>query len=161
MDEIFVASIGRILGHEGGYVNNPADPGGETNWGIAKRSYPNVDIRSLTRDGAIDIYYRDFWPLCNMFDGPLAFQMLDAAINHGMGNASRFLQRAVGVADDGHIGPVTVTTVRAMDINDVIMLFLAERAEFYTKLTTFDKFGRGWIRRIAGNLRYAARDTQT
>lgn len=161
MDPVFSTIIDRILGHEGGYVNNPRDPGGETNWGISKRSYPNVDIRNLSRDGAVEIYYRDFWPLVGggAVAAGVAFQVLDAAINHGMGNAVRMLQRAVGVADDGNLGPVSLARVNAMSASDVIMLFLAERAEYYTKLSTFDQFGRGWIRnRIAANLRYAAKD---
>jgi lysozyme family protein len=151
--------IGRILGHEGGYSNDPKDPGGETNWGISKRSYPNVDIKNLTRDGAIAIYKRDFWAQCGQgLALGVMFQVLDASVNHGIGNAIRMLQRAVGVADDGHWGSVSITAYMAMSVSDVLMLFLAERGEFMAKLKTFDTFGRGWTRRICLNLRYAAQD---
>jgi lysozyme family protein len=156
----FEIAIERILSHEGGYVNDPADPGGETQWGISKRSYPNVDIRNLTRDQAKDIYLRDFWsPVAsNVQDGAIRFQVLDAAVNHGMGNAVRMLQRAAGVADDGHFGPASKAAVARMDPHDLHLLFMAERFEFWAKLRTFDAFGRGWTRRGAQNLRYLAAD---
>ncbi len=152
--------IDRVLQSEGGYVSDPRDPGGETNFGIAKRSYPNVDIKALTREQAVEIYRRDFWERVQGDDLPsmVAFQAFDAAVNHGIGNAVRWLQRAAGVADDGIIGPQTIAAVKRADPNDLAMKFLAERLEFYTKLTTFDAFGRGWVRRVASNLRYAAGD---
>lgn len=156
----FETAIERILGHEGGYVNNPEDPGGETKWGIAKRSYPNVDIKALTRDEAKAIYERDFWrPVAATGpDTALRFQMLDAAVNHGMGNAVRFAQRAVGAADDGHWGPQSMAALSRMDARDVHLLFMAERFEFWADLKKFDAFGRGWTRRGAKNLRYLAQD---
>lgn len=152
--------IERVLDSEGGYVFDPRDPGGETRFGIAKRSYPDVDIKSLTREQAVEIYRRDFWTRVQGDQLPpaVAFQVLDAAVNHGTGNAVRWLQRAAGVADDGVIGPQTVAAVKRADIADLVLAFNAERLEFYAKLTTFDAFGRGWVRRVAGNLRYAAKD---
>jgi len=156
----FDAAIERVLAHEGGYVNNPADPGGETQWGISKRSYPNVNIKALTRDGAKQLYKSDFWdPVASKIeDSALVFQVLDAAINHGMDNAVRFLQRALGVADDGHFGPLGQAALAMADIHDVHLLYLAERLEFWCKLKTFDTFGRGWTRRGAQDLRYLAQD---
>lgn len=152
--------IDRILAHEGGYVNNPRDPGGETQWGISKRSYPTLNIRALTRKDAIEIYRRDFWQRVQGDRLPrgFAFQVVDAAVNHGIGNAVRWMQRAAGVADDGVIGPKTMTAVAASSVADLVLLFNAERLEFYAKLGTFDTFGRGWTRRVAGNLRYGAAD---
>ncbi len=152
--------IGRVLSHEGGYVNDPRDPGGETKFGIAKRSYPHIDIRNLSRESAVAIYRRDFWDRVQGEKLPraLAFQALDAAVNHGIGNAVRWMQRAAGVADDGVIGPMTLAAVSRADRADLVLLFNAERLAFYTKLSTFDAFGRGWINRVAGNLRYAAGD---
>lgn len=157
---LFDDYIDRVLSHEGGYVNDPRDPGGETKFGIAKRSYPGVDIKNLTREDAVEIYRRDFWNRVQGDQLPrqFAFQALDAAVNHGIGNAVRWMQRAVGVADDGVIGPVTLNTVKRFDPADLVLLFNAERLEFYAKLSTFDAFGRGWSRRVAGNLRYAAKD---
>jgi lysozyme family protein len=159
-EPIFRAFIERILGHEGGYVFNPADPGGETQWGISKRAYPSVDIKALTREGAIQLYFDDFWsPLRSVgLSDAIMYQVLDAGVNHGPGNSTRMLQRAAGVADDGHIGPVTAAAVNAVDKNDLVMRFNAERIEFFTKLSTFATFGKGWMNRVAQNLRYGAQD---
>jgi lysozyme family protein len=156
----FETAIERILGHEGGYVFDARDPGGETQWGISKRSYPTVDIRGLTRDGAKGLYLRDFWnPVAALIgDGALRFQLLDAAVNHGQGNAVRFLQRAIGVADDGHWGAVSRAKLERLVPVDVHLLFMAERFDFWSKLERFDAFGRGWVRRGAANLRFLARD---
>lgn len=152
--------IERVLSSEGGYVNHPKDPGAETKWGISKRSYPNVNIRELTREQAKEIYRRDFW---NEIDGnklheDVAFQVLDAAVNHGKGNAIRWLQRAAGCADDGVLGPISHAAIARIPAVDLILRFNAERLEFYTKLSTWSTFGKGWIRRIAENLRWASED---
>jgi len=157
----FDLAFDRLMGHEGGYVNNPADPGGETNWGISKRSYPDVDIKNLTRDQAKEIYRRDFWDSGQMdqFDPAVAYQTFDFAVNSGIETALRKLQRAASVADDGHIGPVTVAAIRAMSVADIIMRFTAERLDFWTALSTWPTFGKGWARRAAQDLRYAATDT--
>jgi len=152
--------IDRILSHEGGYVNDPRDPGGETKWGISQRSYPNVSIRLLTREDAIAIYKRDFWDKlrCERFPPAVAYQLLDSAVNSGIGQSIRFLQRALGVADDGVFGKVSLAALSAADPHDVVMRFLAERLDFMTRLKAWDTFSRGWARRIAQNLRYGAGD---
>lgn len=157
----FDVAINRLLTNEGGYVNNPSDPGGETKWGISKRSYPNLDIASLTRDQAIAIYKTDFW---DKIDGDampagVGFQALDFAVNSGISTAIRALQRAVGVADDGNFGPVSLAALKTQSPADTIMRFLAERLMFMTGLSTWPNFGKGWARRIAANLRYGAADT--
>lgn len=151
----------RLIGHEGGYVNNPKDPGGETNWGISKRSYPNVNIKQLTRDGAKAIYKRDFWDRINgdKLSPSLAYQAFDFAVNSGIETAIRYLQRALGVADDGYWGPATANALYKCSESDVVMLYLAERLEFMTKLKNWEDASRGWSRRIAQNLRYGAQDT--
>lgn len=156
----FNGYIERILKHEGGYVNHPTDPGGETKYGISKRTYPTVDIRNLSRESAKQIYYRDFWLPLQAWELPneFAFQALDAAVNHGHDNALRWIQRAVGVADDGRVGPTTLSGIRNTSPEDLVLGFNAERLEFYTKLSTFNTFGRGWVRRIADNLRHARSD---
>lgn len=160
MADTFSTAIDRVLMSEGGLVDNPQDPGGLTNYGIAQRSYPNVDIHGLTRDGAIAIYRRDFWDQIQGDNLPpiVAFQVLDAAVNHGIGNAIRWLQTAAGVAPDGHFGPVSLAAVKTKNPSDLLLLFLAERLDFYTRLTTFNTFGRGWTRRIVANLRYGSQD---
>ncbi|OTG87682.1 hypothetical protein B9T31_04075 [Acinetobacter sp. ANC 4558] len=155
----------RLIGHEGGYVNHPKDPGGETNWGItlgtARANGYLGSMRSMSRNQAKEIYRSAYWDRakCSQYDAAIGYQMFDAAVNHGIGNAIRMLQRAVSVADDGKIGSLTLNAIKAKTVDDVLVLFNAERLEFYTKLNTFPTFGRGWTRRVAGNLRYAAGDT--
>ena len=160
----FNEAFERLIAHEGGYVNHPSDPGGKTNWGITKRTalangYTG-EMRELTRDQAREIYRVAYWgrAKADYYDFAIGFQLFDTAVNHGMGNAARFLQRAVGVADDGDIGPATLAAVSAMSVTDVLMRFNAERLEFYTKLSTWRDFGKGWVRRVVGNLRYGAVD---
>ncbi|MGE4259158.1 MAG: glycoside hydrolase family 108 protein [Candidatus Babeliales bacterium] len=157
----FKKAIDRVLGHEGGYVNDPADPGGETKWGISKRSYPNLNIKDLTREDAVAIYHRDFWaPLkADRFHDGVAYQLLDSAVNSGVTQSIRFMQRALGVADDGIFGPVSLGASEKMSETDQIFLFLAERLDFMTKLKNWPNHGRGWARRIAANLRLAADDS--
>lgn len=157
----FDLAFDRLIGNEGGYVNNPGDPGGETNFGISKRSYPTVDIASLTRDQAKVIYFRDFWQRGQMdqYDPAIAFQVFDIAVNSGIETAIRMLQRAAGVADDGHVGPITIAAIKSRSVTDVIMLLTAERLIFWCKLSTWPTFGKGWARRAADNLRYAAQDS--
>lgn len=157
----FDEAFDRLISHEGGYVNNPADPGGETQWGISKRSYPRVDIRSLTRDQAREIYRVDFWQRINgdrLADG-VAFQLFDFAVNSGIETAVRYLQRALGVADDGHWGAASQAAADATSESDAIMRLNAERLDFMTRLTNWPNASRGWARRIAGNLRYGAIDS--
>lgn len=156
----FDEAFDRLIGHEGGYVNDPNDPGGETNWGISKRSYPNVNIKTLTRDQAKEIYRRDFWQRIHgdkLYDG-VAFQVFDFAVNSGIETAIRALQRAIGVADDGHFGPVSHQRAAAMSESDQIMRLNAERLEFMTRLSNWRHHGAGWTRRVAANLRYGAVD---
>lgn len=159
-DPKFRNLIERVLGHEAGYVNNPKDPGGETKWGISKRSYPTLDIKNLTREGAIAIYHDDFWEHihADVLPDALDYQLLDSAVNSGIPQSLRFLQRALGVADDGHFGPHSRAALLKADLNDVLFLFLAERLEFMTKLNNWENASKGWARRIAMNLRYAAED---
>jgi lysozyme family protein len=153
-------AINRLLGNEGGYVHDPDDPGGETKWGISKRSYPGINIKDLTREQAIALYRRDFWDRAGLESQPLVigFQMLDFAVNSGAGTALRALQRAAGVADDGHIGPHTLAAIAEAAPHDLIMRFLAERLIFMTGCKNWTAAGKGWARRIAADLRYGAQD---
>jgi lysozyme family protein len=156
----FDQAFERLIGNEGGYTPGVGDPGGETNWGIAKRSYPDVDIANLTRDQAKAIYLRDFWQRGKMdqYDPAVAFQVFDIAVNSNIETAVRILQRAAGVADDGHIGAVTAAAVKAKRVPELLMLIIAERLDFWRKLSTWQDFGKGWAGRAAADLRYAAQD---
>ena len=166
MSLTFQQIFDRLIGHEGGYVNDPRDPGGETNWGITKgTALANVyagAMKAMTREQAFKIYQSAFWVRyqCEKMPSAIAYQFFDAAVNHGLGNASRMLQRAVGVADDGVIGNMTLAAVKKMAISDVIMRLNAERLEFYCKLGNFATYGKGWVRRVAGNLKYGAIDNE-
>lgn len=146
---------------EGSYSDGKGDPGGETKWGISKRSYPHVDIKALTRDDAKAIYIRDFWDRIHADDLPdgVSYQLFDFAVNSGIETAVRYLQRAVGVADDGHWGPVSVAAAAAMSESDMIMALNAERLDFMTRLSNWPTASRGWARRIAQNLRYGVADS--
>lgn len=168
----FPVYIERILAHEGGYSDDHRDPGNwtggrvnvgtlkGTKFGIAANTYPRLDIRNLTREKAIAIYRRDFWDAveADQLPAALAYQMLDAAVNHGIDNAKRMLQAAAGAAPDGRIGPATRAAIKAADPADLLLQFFATRIEFYAGLSKFNTYGRGWMRRMVGNLRYATQD---
>jgi lysozyme family protein len=160
----FDTAFDRVIGHEGGYSNHPADPGQQTMWGItqhtARANGYNGLMRYLPRDTAKEIYRKAFWQRvrADQYDFAIAFNLFDAAVNHGIGNAIRMLQRSVSVLDDGIVGPITLAAVKTRPLGDTLMLFNAERLRFYTKLSTFSTFGRGWVNRVAGNLEYAAQD---
>ncbi len=157
----FDTAFDRLIGHEGGYSNHPKDPGKETKWGISKRSYPQLNIKTLTREDARLIYHKDFWNRINgdtLYDG-VAFQVFDFAVNSGIETAVRYLQRAVGVADDGHWGPISAAAAKKMSESDTIMRLISERQDFQTRLSTWETFGKGWARRNAQNLRYGAIDS--
>lgn len=154
----FDTSFERLIGNEGGYVNNVQDPGGETNWGISKRSYPDVDIKNLTMEGAKQIYLRDFWEPLGDAPDAVKFQAFDFAVNSGIQTAVRKLQAAIGVADDGHWGPMSAAALAAMDLNDVLMRYIAQRLRFWASLSTWGSFGKGWALRAAKDLEYASGD---
>jgi lysozyme family protein len=150
----FDQCFAKLIDHEGGYVNNPRDPGGETKYGISKRAYPALDIADLTLDDAKGIYKRDYWERaqCDRLHPDLAFQVFDGAVNSGIGNSIRWLQEAAGVAVDGVVGPLTVRKVGDMDASVVVARYNGVRLKFMASLSTWDTFGRGWAKRIASNL---------
>lgn len=157
----FDEAFDRLIGHEGGYAFSAKDPGGETKFGISKRSYPSLNIARLDRETAKAIYRKDFWdPLGEEAHPAIKFQTFDFAVNSGIQTAIRKLQRAIGVADDGHFGPLSRAALHSLPVSDVLLLYLAERLDFITSLSTWDAFGRGWTRRIANNMRYAAKDNE-
>ncbi len=157
----FEGIFDRLLGHEGGYVNDPKDLGGETNWGISKRSYPTLDIKNLSREQAKAIYLKDFWTPLNgeqLYDG-VAWQLFDMAVNSGIGAAIRTYQKAIGVVDDGHFGPHSLEVSKTISEPDQIMRFISERIKFMVKCKTWATHGAGWMNRMAANLYYGAADS--
>jgi len=157
----FDIALDRLMDHEGGYVNDPNDPGGETKWGVSKRSYPDLDIKNLSKEDAKVIFRRDFWDRINgdkVHDG-VAWQLADFAYHSGPETAVRYYQRALGVADDGRWGPVSMKAAETMSESDQIQLIVAERLDFMTRLRNWPNHGRGWARRMAQNLRFGAKDS--
>lgn len=150
MRQNFEACLSEVLRYEGGYVHNPRDPGGETNLGISKRTYPRENIRGMTRDRAAMIYRRDFWDAVRGDDLPAGLDLVafDAAVNSGQIRSAKWLQTALGVSQDGHIGPVTVAKANAADPATAIGRACDARMAFLRRLATWDDFGRGWTRRV-------------
>lgn len=152
-----------LIGNEGGYVNNPVDPGGETNWGITRAVAVDngyaASIKLMPKETAKQIYKKMYWDKlqCDQLGFVVAFQLFDAGVNHGNSQAVKFLQRALSVVDDGVIGAKTIAAANSLDDLQIVMLFNAERIEFYTALKTFSTFGKGWVRRVASNLKLAAK----
>ena len=142
-----------IIGHEGGYVNDHRDPGGETKYGISKRAYPAVDIYNLTLDHAKLIYKRDYWDAVDAesIPGVARLMVFDCAVNCGVTTARKLLQRAVGTKDDGIIGPKTRAAISATP--DIEQRFAGFWLQYYTDLKGFDTYGKGWVRRVANDLR--------
>ncbi len=140
-----------VIGHEGGYVNDLKDPGGETKYGISKRAYPDEDIKSLTLERAKQLYKRDYWDKVRADGLPkqIRLAVFDAAVNSGVRQSILWLQRAVTVNDDGIIGPATTRAILAADPYKVASSIIGQRLMHMANLPIFDRFGRGWSRRIA------------
>lgn len=157
MSALFDAAVGFVLRHEGGYSTDPNDPGGETSWGISKRSYPALDIEALTREEAIGIYRTDYWMAarCDELPGQVALLVFDAAVNQGLGAAVRMLQEELGVATDGVLGPVTLTAATSRNHDDLALGYCARRAMRYATTANLDRYGRGWFRRLLDAYRTA------
>jgi lysozyme family protein len=143
-----------VIEHEKGYVNDPDDPGGETNYGISKRAYPHLDIKNLSLGQAKVIYLHDYWNKLRLdqLPVPVRFDMFDMGVNSGLGNAAKILQRAVGVADDGVIGPKTVAAANNLDPQLLDKRFNGQRLMFLSDNKMWQKYGRGWVKRVAQNL---------
>ena len=140
-----------VIGHEGGYVNDLKDPGGETKYGISRRAYPLEDIKSLTLDRAKELYKRDYWDKVRADNLPkqVRLAVFDAAVNSGVSQSIEWLQRAVGVEDDGIFGPATARAVLSADPYKTAASIIGQRLAFMASLQSFDRFGKGWSRRIA------------
>ena len=153
MKENFDECLNMLLHHEGGYVNHPKDPGGETNLGVTKRVYEKwggtKDMKDLTVEDVAPIYKKNYWDKCkcNDLDSGLDWAVFDWAVNSGTGRAAKAVQKICGAAQDGAIGPKTLALVNGQDTQYMIEEFGKIRQEFYESLSTFDTFGKGWTRR--------------
>ena len=152
--DIFKKCMPIILRNEGGYVWNINDPGGETNFGIAKKFYPDEDIKNMTIQRATYLYYRDYWTPMNLKglkNEELILQVFDFGINAGIRWSIRLLQRLVGFTDDGIIGPITTKEVNDYG-PEIVDKFKKRRKIFYMNLAAkkpkLEVFLRGWLRRV-------------
>lgn len=151
----FDNAVELILKHEGGYVNDPRDPGGETKYGISARAYPDLDIAKLSESDAKVIYKEDYWDKIKGDDlpYPIALVTFDAAVNSGRMRASKWLQHSVEASPiDGIIGPKTVeATLMAYEENPVgtVGRCIHQRKQFIRSIRTYSTYRRGWERRIS------------
>ena len=149
----FDAAFQHVLKHEGGYVNHPSDPGGATNMGITEAVARRVGYRGPMQDLPVElakrIYHEDYWKAVRADELPPAvrYAVFDAAVNSGVAQSVRWLQRALGVADDGVLGPKTLAAATAANPDALRARIIAQRLTFMTNLNTFGTFGRGWTRR--------------
>lgn len=151
-DDAFAA----LMQNEGGYVNNPVDPGGATMYGITERvarahGYAG-DMHDIPLDLAKSIAKAEYWNpyQCDQMPPLIAFQVMDAAYNGG--RPAQWLQQAVGVSADGVIGAQTIKAVRTMDQDLIIRRFDGYRLRYLASLKMWPEFSRGWANRISGNL---------
>lgn len=142
-----------ILHHEGGWVNHPRDPGGETNLGVTKRVYEEwggtKDMKELTPEDVAPIYLNNYWIKagCDELPSGLDYVTFDWAVNSGVSRSSKGVQKCCGANPDGVIGPKTLELVAGQDTKYMIEKFKEIRQSFYEGLNHFDTFGRGWTRR--------------
>ena len=147
-----------ILHHEGGYVNHPKDPGGETNLGVTKRVYEEwggtKDMKDLEVEDVEPIYKKNYWDRvkAESLPGGLDLCVFDFGVNAGTGRAAKYLQTMIGTVADGGIGPNTLKAlalyVESEGVEQTIRNYQAARQEYYESLSTFETFGRGWTRRV-------------
>ena len=156
---IFMKCINVVLKNEGGLVDNPSDPGGLTNMGICRLFYPNLDIRNLTRDEVVEIYFNDYWlkmNLIDIFDENLILQIFDFGVNtrskrYGFNTALKAIQRIVNAKQDGVVGSKTIGLINKSS-NDLVSLYKQERRKYYYDLVRrkpkMKIFLNGWLRRV-------------
>jgi len=158
MKDNWIKCLETILHHEGGYVNHPKDPGGETNLGVTKRVYEEFggtkDMKELTREDVEPIYKKNYWDRVKGDQLPAGLDLcvFDFGVNAGTGRAAKFLQKIIGTTVDGGIGPNTLKALEAYiqieGLSATIDTYQKNRQEYYEGLSTFDTFGKGWTRRV-------------
>jgi|GEM_PF-241007 len=165
MDGVFEHALAHVLEMEGGYSDDPQDPGGATNFGITIGDFArqlNVVLNAESAPGlrrrlrrispklVRTIYHQRYWQRasCAAFTPALALMHFDCAVNQGVGRAIRFLQQAVGAQVDGEIGPETIAAAAATPVVDALPRYADLRRRHYRSLAHFKRFGRGWLRRL-------------
>jgi len=149
---LFELAAEKTLTNEGGFVDDPMDKGGATNFGLSQRSYPALNIKELTKEEALAIYKRDFWKYDDVLDQRIADKIFDMAFN--MGHAAIFLLQEIVlqvVRPDGIWGPVTEDAVNRMDANALLTLYKTKLVAHYEAIAvanpTQEKFLKGWTTR--------------
>ena len=159
----FRRSLTEVLRHEGGYSDHPRDPGGATNLGVTLATarahdldvdgdgdVDKIDVRNLKPRDVEPVYRASYWlkAKCDRLPAGVDLMVFDLAVNSGPGRAAKFLQECVGVPADGAIGPITLAAVARLPAKEVVLRMRNRRERFYRSLSTFDTFGRGWMRRL-------------
>lgn len=165
MKDNFEKSLEMLLHHEGGFVNHPKDPGGITNLGVTKAVYEKwvgrevsiEEMKDLTHEDVAPIYKKNYWDKLRGDDlpGGLDFAAFDWGVNSGTGRPAKVMQRYIGAAQDGAIGPKSLTLIAENDPGNIIQYLYEQRQKFYERLKTFDTFGKGWTRRNQETLKAA------
>ena len=151
----FATAFEKLLKHEGGYVNHKDDRGGATRYGVTEAVAREVgyrgDMRELPLDLAQRIYKDRYWDAVQAEHLPadVRYAVFDAAVNSGVAQAAKWLQRACGVKDDGVIGPITIRAANALHPEGLKRKMLAQRLRFMATLANWPAFGRGWANRIS------------
>lgn len=146
----FTDAVKIILDHEGGFVDHPSDPGGATKFGISQKAYPHLDIHSLTKDEAEEIYHKDYWLSLGINKLPPKLRLLvfDCAVNQGQTRAAMYLQRAIGVKADGVIGELTLKAIDGIHVDFIFDSIARQRLQSYVKHPKWPVFGAGWVKRL-------------
>lgn len=160
MRENFDKCFSLVIADEGGFVDHPKDPGGMTNLGVTRRNweiYLNRDVtetemRGLTPETVKPFYKAMYWDKIkgDQLPSGVDYAAYDLAVNSGTGRAAKYLQEVAGVFADGVIGPKSIEAIKACDPDQMIDALCDMRLAFLKRLTTFDTFGKGWSRRVAG-----------
>lgn len=158
--DTFGQALSLVLKHEGAYVDHPRDPGGATNLGVTigtlsswlGRKATKAEVRALKSATVAPIYEKNYWKAarCDELPAGVDYAVFDFAVNSGVSRSIMALQRAVGVADDGKIGPITLKVVRNTDPAVLIKRLCTDRLSFLTRLSTWKTFGKGWLNRVQG-----------
>ena len=151
----FYQEITKVIGREGGYVNDPDDPGGETKYGISKKAYPKVDIKNLTLDDAVEIYKDEYWLPTKVERLPdkLQGQYFDMVVNQGIAKSVKILQRACNgknkdkIEVDGKIGPNTIKAARKLESDRLRAYRIMEYSRLAMTRPKLEKYYYGWVRR--------------
>ena len=154
----FEKSLELVLRSEGLYSNNPKDPGGETMRGVTKAAWSTWlkrtimpgEMAKLTVADITPFYKALYWDkaYCNQLPAGVDYMAFDAAVNMGVGQSIRLLQRSLGCVADGVIGPNTMKAINDADTKTLIDKFSEQKEMFYRSLGTFSVFGKGWLRRV-------------